>query len=58
MENAMPTYEYLCQKCQNIFTVVLTMSEHGQGQVKCPQCKGHKVTQQFSTFYVKTSKKS
>ena len=54
----MPTYEYQCQKCRDNFTVVLTMSQHDQGQVKCPQCRSSKVTQQFSTFYAKTSKKS
>ncbi len=54
----MPTYEYLCRKCQDSFTVVLTMSEHDRGQVKCPQCGGREVTQQYSTFYAKTSKKS
>lgn len=54
----MPTYEYLCQKCRNLFTVVLTMREHDHAKVTCPQCQGNKVTQQFSTFYAKTSKKS
>ena len=58
MEVNMPTYEYLCQKCRNLFTVVLTMREHDHAKVTCPQCQGSKVTQQFSTFYAKTSKKS
>ena len=54
----MPTYEYQCQKCQEIFTVILSMAEHDQGQVECPQCHGSKVTQKYSVFYAKTSKKS
>jgi len=54
----MPTYEYLCQKCRKIFTVILSMREHEQAKVTCPQCRGNKVNQQYSTFYAKTSKKS
>jgi putative FmdB family regulatory protein len=54
----MPTYEYQCQKCQEAFTVILSMSEHERGQVECPHCHGKKVTQKYSVFYAKTSKKS
>lgn len=54
----MPTYEYQCQKCQEVFTVILRMAEHDRGPVECPQCHGSEVTQQLSVFYAKTSKKS
>jgi putative FmdB family regulatory protein len=54
----MPTYEYLCQKCQALFTLVQTMSEHDQDQATCPQCHSRDVTQQYSVFFAKTSKKS
>jgi len=54
----MPTYEYLCTKCQEAFSVVMSMSEHDKAKVRCPACKGSKVVQQYSTFYAKTSKKS
>lgn len=54
----MPTYEYRCQKCEIIFTVIMSMDEHDQGQVECPRCHGKKVTQQYSAFLAKTSKKS
>jgi len=55
---SMPTYEYQCQKCQELFSVVLSMSEHEQAKVACPACNGRKVNQQYSVFYAKTSKKS
>jgi putative FmdB family regulatory protein len=58
MEETMPTYEYLCKKCQLIFTIVMSMAEHDRSKVKCPHCQGRQVVQQYSTFYAKTSKKS
>ncbi|WP_303721867.1 zinc ribbon domain-containing protein [Malonomonas rubra] len=54
----MPTYEYRCEKCQELFTVVMSMAEHDQDRVECPRCQGKQVTQQFSVFYAKTRKKS
>jgi putative FmdB family regulatory protein len=54
----MPTYEYQCQDCRELFPVVLSMAEHDRAKVSCPHCQGHKVVQQYSIFYAKTSKKS
>lgn len=54
----MPTYEYQCSKCLALFTVAITMAEHDRGAVTCPECGSRKVTQQFSVFFAKTSKKS
>jgi len=54
----MPTYEYQCQKCKGLFSVVLTMSEYAQAKVICPACHGRKVNRMYSVFYTKTRKKS
>jgi putative FmdB family regulatory protein len=54
----MPTYEYQCENCANIFSIQLSMSEHEKGNITCPVCKEGRVIQQYSTFYAKTSKKS
>ncbi len=54
----MPVYEYRCQKCQEKFTLTLSMAEHDRAQVECPRCHGKQVVQQYSTFFAKTSKKS
>jgi putative FmdB family regulatory protein len=54
----MPTYEYRCEKCQKEFSLVLSMAEHDTKKIRCPACKSSKVTQQYSVFYAKTSKKS
>jgi putative FmdB family regulatory protein len=57
-ESIMPTYEYQCENCANIFSIQLSMSEHEKGNITCPVCKEGRVIQQYSTFYAKTSKKS
>ena len=54
----MPTYEYRCDSCGKEFSLVMSMAEHGKGEVLCPDCRSDQVTQIFSTFYAKTSRKS
>jgi len=54
----MPTYEYACQKCGHTFQKVLKISEHGERKIKCPECKSTRVEQVFSSYFVKTSRKS
>lgn len=54
----MPTYEYRCTNCEKTFLVVMSMTAHDQGAVKCPACKSSAVVQQYSPFFAKTSKKS
>lgn len=54
----MPTYEYTCQSCHEIFDTILTLAEHDHGPVSCPKCGGKDVTQDFTKFYPVTSRKS
>lgn len=54
----MPTYDYQCGKCQNEFTLIMSMSEHEKKKVRCPKCKSTKVKQLLSAFTAKTSRKS
>lgn len=54
----MPTYDFVCEKCKNKFTLVLSISEYEKTKFRCPKCKSTKVKQQISTFKVQTSKKS
>jgi putative FmdB family regulatory protein len=56
--NAMPTYEYHCDECQERFSIVETIAQHGKKRPKCPNCGSVKITQVFSSFFAKTSKKS
>jgi putative FmdB family regulatory protein len=55
---AMPTYDFMCQKCEKPFTLVMTISEYNNKKFRCPKCKSTKVKQQISSFQVVTSKKS
>lgn len=58
MENAMPTYEFTCKQCGKDFTLTIPLSAYDKKDFKCPECESKEVTQQISTFQVKTSKKS
>jgi len=55
----MPTYEYTCQECGNVFSEKMTFEEHERRKkVKCPKCGSRKTQQTISPVFVKTSKKS
>ena len=54
----MPIYEYQCEGCGKDFTVIMRISEHDQLEVRCEYCQSTNVRQKFSSFNVKTSKKS
>jgi len=54
----MPRYEFLCEKCQKSFELIMTISEREKAKPACPACKGTNVTPQFSGFMAQTGKKS
>jgi putative FmdB family regulatory protein len=54
----MPTYEFFCETCKKKFEVILSISEYEKKSVRCPKCKGKKVSQQVVSFQTITSKKS
>jgi len=54
----MPQYEFLCKKCEKIFTVFLTLAEYEKGEFVCPHCKSKDVEQRPAAFHAVTSKKS
>jgi putative FmdB family regulatory protein len=53
----MPTYEYRCRDCENVFDRVEPLSEHGVKAPVCPKCKSRKVEQVLTSFFAKTSHK-
>jgi putative FmdB family regulatory protein len=57
-DSPMPFYEYICKKCDKIFTITMSIAEHEKKKVKCPECKGTNLVPQFRSFYAKTSRKS
>jgi putative FmdB family regulatory protein len=54
----MPTYEYRCETCNEIFEQRESIAEHETAKPQCTKCGGEKVTRAFSAFYAKSSKKS
>ncbi|MBI5286035.1 MAG: zinc ribbon domain-containing protein [Deltaproteobacteria bacterium] len=54
----MPTYEYKCLDCGKEFSIILSISEHDKGEVKCPTCGCKNLKQLMSTFHAKTSSKT
>jgi putative FmdB family regulatory protein len=34
-----PTYEFRCEDCKRVFTLVMSMAERDKGKVSCPGCK-------------------
>ena len=54
----MPHYEFMCEKCNKAFELIMTISERSKAKVKCPTCKSTKVTPQLGSFMTQTSKKS
>ena len=54
----MPTYQYRCAKCGDIFDHVEHVAEHDSAKLKCPKCGSEAVEHQPTQFFAKTSKKS
>jgi putative FmdB family regulatory protein len=55
---AMPTYQYRCQKCGKKFERTETISDHEALKVTCPKCGSKKVSFVPGNVYVMTAKKS
>jgi len=53
----MPQYEFSCDKCKKGFSVFMSLSEKEKVNITCPKCGSKKVTQQFTGFFAKTSRK-
>jgi putative FmdB family regulatory protein len=54
----MPRYEFLCEKCQKAFELIMTISEREKAKPTCPNCESTKVTAQLGGFVAQTAKKS
>jgi putative FmdB family regulatory protein len=54
----MPVYEFVCNPCQKTFTKTLTIAEHENEKIVCPDCGSENVEQHWSAFYLVTSRKA
>ena len=54
----MPTYEFVCEKCGEAFSLIMRISERESTKVACPKCNSPEVKQQLSHFIAKTSRRA
>jgi putative FmdB family regulatory protein len=54
----MPVYAYFCETCLKDFEMVLTIKEHDEKTIVCPNCGSDRLHQTAATFTAVTSKKS
>jgi putative FmdB family regulatory protein len=54
----MPTYQYRCAKCGEIFEHIEHVAEHDSAKLNCPRCGSEAVEHQPTQFFARTSKKS
>ncbi len=54
----MPTYEFLCTKCQKEFTVTMTIRERSEKVPTCPGCGSSDLEPLMTSVFAKTSRKS
>jgi putative FmdB family regulatory protein len=55
---AMPTYQYRCEACGEMFERAQHLAEHETAHPQCPKCGSEKVQHLPTQFMAKTSKKS
>ncbi len=54
----MPLYEYICRKCNEQFSEVLTIKEHDTKKPECPKCRSTDVEKIIQPFFAKTTSKT
>jgi putative FmdB family regulatory protein len=54
----MPTFEYLCKECRDLFEKTLTLAAYDRELITCPSCGSKNVEQEFTAFYAITSRKA
>jgi putative FmdB family regulatory protein len=54
----MPTYDFICNKCNQRFDVFLTYSEYGKKAVKCAHCGSKNVRRRMTRVRIAKSEES
>ena len=54
----MPTYEFYCEQCNKLFSIIISISDYEKKKYSCPKCNTKKLKQQISSFQKVTPKKS
>ena len=51
----MPTYDFICNKCNQRFDVFLTFAEYGKKKVSCTHCKSQNVRRRMTKVRIAKS---
>jgi putative FmdB family regulatory protein len=54
----MPTYDFICNNCNERFDVFLTFAEYGKKIVKCAHCKSRNVRRRMTKVRIAKSEES
>ena len=54
----MPTYDFICNDCQQRFDVFMTFSEYGKKAVHCAQCQSENVRRRMTKVRIAKSDES
>jgi putative FmdB family regulatory protein len=54
----MPTYDYICNNCNQRFDVFLTFAEYGKKTVTCAHCKSKNVRRRMTKVRIAKSEES
>jgi putative FmdB family regulatory protein len=54
----MPTYDYICNNCNQHFDVFLTFAEYGKKTVTCAHCKSKNVRRRMTKVRIAKSEES
>jgi len=54
----MPTYDFICNKCEKRFDVFLTFSEYGKKAVHCAHCQSDNVRRRMTKVRIAKSDES
>jgi len=54
----MPTYDFICNKCNQRFDVFLTFAEYGKKKVSCTHCKSQNVRRRMTKVRIAKSEDS
>jgi putative FmdB family regulatory protein len=54
----MPTYDFICENCQQRFDVFMSYSEYGKQPVKCTHCGSDRVRRRMTRVRIAKSEES
>jgi len=54
----MPTYDFICNNCQQRFDIFLTFAEYGKKKITCVHCKSKNVRRRMTKIRIAKSEES